>query len=61
MPVIEIERLGRDSSDEQISAAISACIATEVHGGTPQEQAIAACHQMARDKTGKELAPKGGS
>ena len=60
MPVIEIQRLDRASSDEQVKAAISSCIATEVNAGRPQDQAIAMCHQMARDKTGKELAPAGG-
>ena len=60
MPVIEIQRLDRASSDEQIKAAISSCIATEVNAGRPQDQAVAMCHQMARDKTGKELAPAEG-
>ena len=60
MPVVSIKKLSKDSGDEQVSAAISDCIATEVRGGMPQEQAVAACHQMARDKTGKELKPKGG-
>ena len=57
-PVIEIERLDKASSDEQIKAAISSCIASEVNAGREQSQAIAMCHQMARDKTGKGLAPK---
>ena len=60
MPVIEIQRLDRASSDEQVKAAISSCIATEVNAGRPQDQAIAMCHQMARDKTDKTLAPAEG-
>ena len=60
MPVIEIQRLDRASSDEQVKAAISSCIANEVNAGRPQDQAIAMCHQMARDKTGKTLAPAEG-
>ena len=60
MPVIEIQRLDRASSDEQVKAAISSCIAAEVNAGRPQDQAIAMCNSMARDKTGKELAPAGG-
>ena len=60
MPVIEIQRLDRASSDEQVKAAISSCIATEVNAGRPQDQAEAMCYSMARDKTGKELAPAGG-
>ena len=56
-----VDRLTKDSSDAQTKAAISDCIATEVRGGREQDQAIAMCHEMARGKTGKELAPKGGS
>jgi hypothetical protein len=56
MPVTEIEKLDKDSSDAQIKAAISACIAQEVRAGREQDQAVAMCYQMARDKTGKELA-----
>ncbi len=62
MPHPEIERLSRDSSKGQISAAVSACIATEVRAGREQDQAIAMCSEMARGKTGgKPPAPKGGS
>jgi hypothetical protein len=50
-----VDKLNRDSSDAQIKAAISDCIATEIHAGREQSQAIAMCHSMARDKTGKEL------
>jgi len=50
MPVPEIDRLEKDSSPETVSAAISACIAQEVRGGMEQQQAIAACHNMAREK-----------
>ena len=54
MPVLSIKRLTKDSSDAQVQAAISDCIATEVKGGMKQDQAIAACHSMARKQTGKE-------
>jgi len=54
-----VDRLEKGSNDAQTKAAISDCIATEMHNGKPQEQAIAMCHEMARNKTGKELA-KGG-
>jgi hypothetical protein len=50
-----IDKLDLSSSDAQIKAAISDCIATEVHAGRPQDQAIAMCHSMASDKTGKDL------
>lgn len=60
MPIPEIERLEKDSSDEAISAAISACIATEVRGGREQDQAVAMCHEQARAKTGGRPAPKEG-
>lgn len=56
MPVREIEALTKGSSDAQTKAAISACIATEIRGGMEQEQAVAACHEMARRK-GAPVAP----
>lgn len=49
------DRLSKDSSDAQIKAAISDCVATEVNNGMPQDQAVAACYSMARKATGKEL------
>ena len=52
----EIERLDRDSKKAQVTAAISACIAREMDGGMDQQQAIAACHEMARGK-GAPVAP----
>ena len=60
MPHPEIAKLSKDSSDAQVKAAVSSCIATEVRGGRDQKQAAAMCYSMAREKTGKELAPKGG-
>jgi len=55
-----VDRLSKDSSDSQVKAAISDCIATEVRGGRDQQQAIAMCHSMAREKTGgRPAAPKG--
>ena len=59
MPIMEMEKLETESSEEQISAAVSACIAMMVREGKEQSQAIAACHEMARGKTGGRPAPKG--
>jgi len=58
MPHPEIERLEKGSDDAQRKAAISACIASEIRGGTDPDQAKAMCYQMVRDKTGAELEPK---
>lgn len=58
MPVPEIDRLSKDSSESQVQAAISACIAQEVRSGREQEQAVAMCHEMARNQTGGSPAPK---
>ena len=52
MPIMEIEKLGADSSDSQVQAAISACVAQEMRSGKPQDQALAMCHSMIREKTG---------
>ena len=60
MPILEIQRLSADSDDAQVKAATSACIATEVHNGRPQDQAIAMCHSMVREKTGGRPAVPGG-
>ena len=60
MPITEIERLSKDSSPEQVQAAISACIAQEVRGGMEQEQATAACFSMAREKGAPVPQPQGG-
>ncbi len=54
-----VDKLDKGSSEAQVKAAISDCISTEMHQGMEQNQAIAACHEMARRKTGKELAKKG--
>ena len=54
-----VDKLTKTSSGEQVKAAISDCIATEVKGGREQDQAVAMCHDMAREKTGKEPKPVG--
>ena len=59
MPQPEIERLSKDSSTGQTQAAISACIAAEVRAGTPQDQAVAICMEMARGK-GAPVPQQGG-
>ncbi len=57
-----VDRLTKDSEDAQIKAAVSDCIASEVNTGTPQDQAVAICMGMAREKTGgRPAAPEGGS
>ena len=61
MPIIEIERLDKTSSDAQAKAAISSCIAQEIRNGREPDQASAICFSMVRKKTGKELTPQGGS
>ena len=61
MPIIEIERLDKTSSDAQAKAAVSACIAQEIRNGREPDQAKAMCYNMVRDKTGKALAPQGGA
>jgi len=55
-----VDNLGPDSKEGQVSAAISDCIATEVRGGMERQQAIAACHEMARAKGAQVPQPKGG-
>uniref|UniRef100_A0A6M3LQN0 Uncharacterized protein n=1 Tax=viral metagenome TaxID=1070528 RepID=A0A6M3LQN0_9ZZZZ len=52
MPIRELESISAASSPEQVKAAVSSCIATEVKRGTPQEQAVAMCIQMIKEKTG---------
>jgi hypothetical protein len=54
-----VDKLTSDSSQEQIKAAVSDCIATEVNAGREHSQAIAMCYSMASKKTGKELNKKG--
>jgi len=53
MPIPEIERLEKDSSEASVKAAVSACIAAEVRAGREQEQAVAMCMSMARGKSGR--------
>ena len=53
-----VDKLTKESSGNQIRAAISECIATEIRGGREQDQAVAMCYSMARGKTGKALPSK---
>lgn len=53
-----VDNLTKDSKQAQIDAAISDCIATEVKAGRKQNQAVAMCYSMAREKTGKSLGKK---
>ena len=54
-----VDRLTKKSSDAQIKAAISDCIATEIKSGREKDQAVAMCYEMSRKKTGKSLGAKG--
>lgn len=56
MPVPEIQRLSKGSSESQVKAAISACIQMMMNEGRPQDQAVAMCYSMISKKTGKEMA-----
>ena len=56
-----VDKLGKASSEAQTKAAISDCIASEVRAGRDQQQAIAMCMGMAREKGASVPAPKGGS
>lgn len=57
-----VDKLTKGSSDAQTKAAISDCISYHMTTeGLTQEQASGKCYGMAKDKTGKELALKGGS
>lgn len=58
MPIPELEKLEKGSSDAQVKAAISSCIATEVNNGREQDQAIAMCYDMVEKKIGRTL-PRG--
>lgn len=58
MPIPEVTSLDKSSSDSQIQAAISSCIATEIKSGREPDQAAAMCYNMIREKTGKALVPK---
>ncbi len=48
-----VDKLHSGSDEAQVKAAISDCIATEVRRGTPQDQAVAMCSQMAEAKLGR--------
>ena len=51
MPIPEVQKLSPDSSPEQIKAAMSACVASEMQNGKPQDQAVAMCSSMVKAKT----------
>jgi hypothetical protein len=55
MPIPEIDALSNISDDNQIKAAVSSCIATEINNGKPRDQAVAACYSMVSKKTGKQF------
>jgi hypothetical protein len=60
MPVPEVEALGKDSTDAQAKAAVSACIATEIRSGRDADQAKGMCYSMVEEKIGRNLPPAGG-
>ena len=53
MPIPEIDSLAKTSDEAQVKAALSSCIATEIKGGRPPDQAKAMCYSMISEKTGK--------
>ena len=57
MPTLA-EKLSSSSSKGQITAAVSDSIAQLMNEGMPQDQAIAAAHEMAAKATGKDLGRK---
>ena len=59
MPVPEIDRLEKDSSEPSVQAAISACVAMMVREGREQKEAVAICHDMAREKMTPNHAEQG--
>ncbi len=62
MSPTEVDKLTKLSSDAQTKAAVTDCIAFHMNiGGLTQEQAAGKCFGMAREKTGKELTPEGGT
>ena len=46
-----VDRLEQGSDEAQVKAAVSDCTAAEVRAGTPQDQAVAMCSEMAKKKT----------
>ena len=61
MPTM-VDKLTKDSSEAQIKAAISDCMAYHMKmDNLTQEQAAGKCYGMMRDKTGRqEMMPQGG-
>lgn len=57
MPIPEVDRLDSSSSDAQAKAAVSSCIATEMHNGREQDQAAGMCYAMVEEKIGRKLSP----
>ena len=56
-PAPEIGRLTKVSSKDQMKAAMSSCVATEVKAGKSQDQAVAMCSEMIRGQMGNEAMP----
>jgi hypothetical protein len=52
MPIPEVESIEKDSSESTKKAAMSACVASMVREGTPQDQAVAICADMISKKAG---------
>ena len=49
------EQLSIRSSKEEVGKAVTECVAQKVAEGMAQDQAVAACHAMARKSTGQPL------
>ena len=55
MPPTAAEGLSINASKDEVRDAISSCISQMVGEGMAQDQAVAACHSMARKSTGEPL------
>jgi len=54
MPNMSVSKLDKSSHMATMKAALSECIAEEMHKGREQQQAIAMCSEMIKEKTGKD-------
>ena len=54
IPVSSLDTLTSESSDDTYTSAVSECIRYHMEQGDTQEQAAAACYNMAQEKTGRE-------
>ena len=55
-----VDKLTKDSSDEQVQEAVSSCISqmADEHPDWDQDRLVAACSSMAREKSGRPILKK---